>query len=264
MQTISKRVAAAYGLGLVAALGLSGCGWFIEQENRSKEALQRIRNMEDQQIRQNQAQAQANATFRQNLGIALGKLFCTDARVQNFLKSCATAEAHPGQLGTCTEKERNSVLTFMTSQSHVVIYLPEGGQKESVIPARKTQLKQILRENRLLSTEYLIFAHPVSLKPEAVDEAEKRGSQVAEYIRGVALEMAQELAHKTEGSEPPEIKELRDLKIRSPQIFPYRLSGGDIEQVLRRNYQIDRPIGREPKDLRLGVWVFRTDCHPKD
>lgn len=256
-----RRIAAG-ALPLLSLLGC-GCGAITEVSDRQEQILQRLNQMDAAQRKNKERQDQVNTALRQNLGIALGKLFCNDARVQSFLRSCNASGATVPMLNGCSDKERNSVLTFMTSQHHAVVYLPEGRGREAIIPARKAQIQQILKENRLLSTDYYVFAHPIgAVTPESVQEAEKRAGEVVEYIKDVAREMAEK---KTDGSgEEIESKELKDLHLHAPKVFPYRLSGNDIEQVLRRNYQIDRPIGREPKQLNYGVWIFRTDCQAKD
>lgn len=253
-------------LALVGAWMLSGCGWLESLKRENYVMGQRLARIEMEQLAAKRQQENFNATVASNVNIVLGKLFCTDPRVQSFLRSCNSGD----RAVACDEKMRESILTFMTSQRHVVVYLGDGKKRQDIIPPRKGMLTQLLKENRLLSTEYWIFANPASTNANDVLEAEARANQVVELIREIAKDMQNEIMKKaTKQSEhsgapiedePIELSELRNLRIHSPQVFKMRLSGSDIEPVLRRNNQIDRPIGRETKDLSKGIWVFRTDC----
>lgn len=268
MQTkMSKRgsaIQAMHALMILVIMHLTSCAWLEEIKRTMYITQERLSRVEQEQLNHKKSQEQINASVAHSVSIALGKLFCTDPRVQTFLRACNSHDPSAG----CSDKMRESILTFMASQRHVVVYLGEGRGRKEIIPARKGMIQQLLKETRLLSTEFWIFANPSSTRVADVQEAEQRSNEVVEFLKETSNEMQNEIIQRmpkgTKGAleeEPAELIELRNLRIHSPQVFKMRLSGSDIEPVLRRNNQIDRPIGREPRDLGKGIWVFRTDCN---
>lgn len=192
------------------------------------------------------------ASLEHNLQIVLGRLYCIDERVQTFLSACHQSVGSAGGTsapGACPANIRDAVLTFLSSQPHVVAYLDAHKTRDDLIPLRRTQLRDLVHKNRLLSTRFIVVSHPMDSSADSVSDAEKRASEVVDFIREIG---------KTDSDEPVQ------LKIHGPWVFRYRLSGSDIERILQRGKQLDRPIGREPQDLRKGIWVFRTDCHIPD
>jgi hypothetical protein len=189
------------------------------------------------------------SSLEHSLQVVLGRLYCIDDRVQTFLSACHRPEggADPGGVAlSCPANIREATLTFLGSQPHVVVYLDTDRRRDAIIPLRLAQLRDLVQKNRLLSTRYIVISHPLDSSAAGVSEAEKRGSEVVEYLRELG---------RSDADNPTQ------LKIHGPWVFRFRLSGSDIGRILQRGKQLDRPIGREPQDLRKGIWVFRTDCH---
>lgn len=195
-------------------------------------------------LKQSEAQERTNQQLvarlermEQDLRQVWGSMYCKE-EVRNFLRQCeANARAGAGP-ENCSEKKMKDVLTFMTTQRHVVIYLKPDQELKQVPDWRKGMLRELL-DHKLLTTRFLVLAHTDPNGSAAGNTSvERRTKQVVDLMLQTYKVPADRLL--------------------GPWLSPYRITGREIDSHLSRDD--DRPKRGEPANLELGIWVFRVDC----
>jgi len=225
-QNNSRAITATGAIGSLVVLMLCGCLALQSDIDDLNSKLQmQHSDIAIQQSTINKMEIELTSS-RNAVDVIMARQYCLDSDVARFLSDCSSGDL-------CTEKAHNDVLLHMHSQKHEVIYLkPEQTRIEE---RRALALKNLITENLLYSTKFIVLSHTSTL----------RSATVIQEMRNIA---------KQNG--------VSNLRIITPWHKPFRTTGKDITQLFR-SHPSDKPLGEELNrgvSLQDGVWVFRTDC----
>jgi hypothetical protein len=166
-----------------------------------------------------------------------GRIECNNHDVGQFISACEVE----GDLG-CTPEAMNVAMSFMSTQAYVSLYLRPGDPVETLAFQRRGQVA-VLTDPQFQhpSTKYLVLVQPRSDSESHVREARVLGSWFID----------RQLRKK--------FGILSTVKVIGPRVLPCKLKQEQLKGFMRR---WDFPVEEEPKekDLRVRLFVFRTDC----
>jgi len=234
------RYRSAYGLAWLCLVlwALPGCPRLTRLEERLEADVKRLSDeLATLRAKLNEdIRAERERTLSGHAQI-WGRIECNNHEVGQFIAACEV----DGDLG-CTPEAMNVAMSFMSTQPYVSLYLRPGDPVESLAFQRRGQVAVLTDpQYQHFSTKYLILVQPRSDSESHVREARVLGSWFID----------RQLRKK--------FGILSTVKVIGPRVLPCKLKQEQLKGFMRR---WDFPVEEEPKekDLRVRLFVFRTDC----
>ena len=164
------------------------------------------------------------------------RINCTKEEVRDFLKAC-----EQGANDQCSQTAVDGSMAFLDSQDHVTIYLRYDQTAYAMTQLRKgLLLKQMSRNYLFPTTRFLIIVQPRGDDQAKLDEAQRIGEDLIQYIRY-------------------ELHLPADRPILGPYVLPCKTKRNWITRYADY-YDLPRPGEPPKKEDRVRIWCFRTDC----